>query len=177
MCPRRFICSLSPVNRCEDDRLRVSCQLHLLYIRACHFAIFGVVVGTPNYCGRNPPTIVVGTPLENPSSPHGFCFSGLPRAVLEQLRAYKAVRLTCVKRVIFLWLTPYAFKTLRSDGEQLNGNQVLESLVAVTHCEFSSGVKHWRSCSATACLAERLRHILTHFVRSGIPRRIFYGSF
>ena len=39
-----------------------------------------------------------------------------------------------------LRLTPYAFKTLRSDGEQLNGNQVLESLVAVTHCEFSYGV-------------------------------------
>ena len=95
-----------------------------------------------------------------------------------QLRAYKSVRLTCVKRVIFLWLTPYAFKTLRSDGEQLNGNQVPESLVAVTHCEFSYGVNHRRGCSATACLAERLRHILTslRFVPVFLGE-FLYGSF
>jgi hypothetical protein len=73
----------------------------------------------------------------------------------------------------FLWLTPYAFKTLRSDGEQLNGNQVPESLVAVTHCEFSSGVNHWRTCCASAGLAERLRHILTSL--RFVP--VFLGNF
>ena len=77
------------------------------------------------------------------------------------------------REFLFLWLTPYAFKTLRSDGEQLNGNQVPESLVAVTHCEFSYGVNHRRGCSATACLAERLRHILTSL--RFVP--VFLGNF
>ena len=50
-------------------------------------------------------------------------------------------------------------------------------LVAATHCEFSSGVNHWRTRVARAGLAERLRHILTRYARSGIPRQIFLGSF
>ena len=122
-----------------------------------------------------------------PLSPSLFCFPAPFKDDIkdEQKTVLKLVLKRGTRRwrgFLFLCLTPYAFKTLRSDGEQLNGNQVLESLVAVTHCEFSYGVKHWRSCSATACLAESpaayphslrsLRYSSADFLRELLTRNL-----
>ena len=119
----------SSVNRCENDRLSVSCQLHLLYIQGANRLFLGDVGGTPNYRRRNPPTIVGGTPLGNTSSQYPVCFSGLPRAVLEQLRAYKSVRLTSSTDSSFGRLTPYAFKLF---GATANNSTATKSLCALS---------------------------------------------
>ncbi len=76
----------------------------------------------------------------------------------------------------FLWLTPYALKTLRSDGEQLNGNQVKNALSPPLTASLAPGstpgalallVHVWRNACGISSLAALVPVFLGGF---------FYGA-
>jgi len=81
--------------------------------------------------------------------------------------------LACAKWVIFFVFDSLRFLNSPERRRRTHRERVPESLFAATRYEFNYGVKHWRTCCASAWLAERLRHILTSL--RFVP--VFLGNF
>jgi hypothetical protein len=87
-----------------------------------------------------------------------------------------------MRQASHLWgLTPYAFKTLRSDGEQLNGNQVKNALSPPLTASLAPGstpgalallVHVWRNACGISSLAALVPVFLGGFFMELLARNL-----